>query len=149
MVRRFDTNGNVIGVNTAIFSPSGGSVGIGFDIPADTVKTVVAQLKDHGHVTRGWIGVQIQPVTADIADSLGLKTAEGALVSEPQNDGPAAKAGIVARDVITSIDGASVKDAHALARKIGTHGTRHLGQARPHARWQREDRDAHARHTAG
>ncbi len=116
----FDTNGNVIGVNTAIFSPSGGSVGIGFDIPADTVKTVVAQLKDHGHVTRGWIGVQIQPVNADIADSLGLKTAEGALVSEPQNDGPAAKAGIVARDVITSIDGAPVKDAHALARKIGT-----------------------------
>jgi serine protease Do len=116
----FDVSGNVIGVNTAIFSPSGGSVGIGFDIPADTVKTVVAQLKDHGHVTRGWIGVQIQPVNADIADSLGLKTAEGALVSEPQNDGPAAKAGIVARDVITSIDGTPVKDAHALARKIGT-----------------------------
>jgi serine protease Do len=116
----FDVSGNVIGVNTAIFSPSGGSVGIGFDIPADTVKTVVAQLKDHGHVTRGWIGVQIQPVTADIADSLGLKTADGALVSEPQNDGPAAKAGIVARDVITSIDGTPVKDAHMLARKIGT-----------------------------
>jgi serine protease Do len=116
----FDTSGNVIGVNTAIFSPSGGSVGIGFDIPAETVKTVIAQLKDHGHVTRGWIGVQIQPVTADIADSLGLKTADGALVSEPQNDGPAAKAGIVARDVITSIDGAPVKDAHMLARKIGT-----------------------------
>jgi serine protease Do len=116
----FDTNGNVIGVNTAIFSPSGGSVGIGFDIPADTVKTVVAQLKDHGHVTRGWIGVQIQPVTADIADSLGLKKAEGALVSEPQNDSPAAKAGIVAGDVITTLDGVAVKDAHALARKIGT-----------------------------
>jgi serine protease Do len=77
----FDVNGNVIGVNTAIFSPSGGSVGIGFDIPADTVKTVVAQLKDTGHVTRGWMGVQIQAVTADIADSLGLKKAEGALVS--------------------------------------------------------------------
>jgi serine protease Do len=116
----FDVNGNVIGVNTAIFSPSGGSVGIGFDIPADTVKTVVAQLKDHGHVTRGWIGVQIQPVTADIADSLGLKAAEGALVSEPQNDSPAAKAGIVAGDVITTLDGAPVKDAHMLARKIGT-----------------------------
>ena len=116
----FDVNGNVIGVNTAIFSPSGGSVGIGFDIPADTVKTVVAQLKDHGHVTRGWIGVQIQPVTADIADSLGLKKAEGALVSEPQNDSPAAKAGIVAGDVITTLDGTAVKDAHALARKIGT-----------------------------
>ena len=115
-----DTNGNVIGVNTAIFSPSGGSVGIGFDIPAETVRTVVAQLKDHGHVTRGWIGVQIQPVTADIADSLNLKKAEGALVSEPQNGSPAAKAGIVAGDVITTLDGTAVKDAHALARKIGT-----------------------------
>jgi hypothetical protein len=89
----FDVNGNVIGVNTAIFSPSGGSVGIGFDIPADTVKTVVAQLKDTGHVTRGWMGVQIQAVTADIADSLGLKKAEGAIVDEPQVDSPAAKAG--------------------------------------------------------
>jgi serine protease Do len=83
----FDVNGNVIGVNTAIFSPSGGSVGIGFDIPADTVKTVVAQLKDTGHVTRGWMGVQIQAVTADIADNLGFKKAEGALVSEPQRRG--------------------------------------------------------------
>ena len=71
----FDVNGNVIGVNTAIYSPSGGSVGIGFDIPADTAKMVVAQLKDKGAVTRGWLGVQIQPVTAGIADSLGLKKA--------------------------------------------------------------------------
>src|SRR5581483_10892357 len=74
----FDTQGNVIGVNTAIYSPSGGSVGIAFAIPADTVKNVVGQLKDHGSVTRGWIGVQIQPVTPEIADSLGLKKAEGA-----------------------------------------------------------------------
>jgi serine protease Do len=74
----------VIGVNTAIFSPSGGSVGIGCDIPADTAKAVVAQLKDKGHVIRGWIGVQIQPVTADIADTLGMKNVEGALVDEPQ-----------------------------------------------------------------
>ena len=87
----FDTEGNVIGVNTAIFSPSGGSVGIAFAIPADTVKSVVSQLKDHGSVTRGWIGVQIQPVTQDIADSLGLKKAEGALVAEPQDDSPAVK----------------------------------------------------------
>jgi serine protease Do len=114
----FDIEGNVIGVNTAIFSPSGGSVGIGFDIPADTAKAVVAQLKDKGHVSRGWIGVQIQPVTADIADSLGMKNAEGALVAEPQPDSPAAKAGIKAGDVITSVDGAAVKDAHALARKV-------------------------------
>jgi serine protease Do len=115
----FDVSGNVIGVNTAIFSPSGGSVGIGFDIPADTVKTVVAQLKDTGHVTRGWMGVQIQAVTADIADSLGLKKAEGAIVNEPQVDSPAAKAGITSGDVIMTLDGNAVKDSHMLARKIG------------------------------
>jgi serine protease Do len=115
----FDVSGNVIGVNTAIFSPSGGSVGIGFDIPADTVKTVVAQLKETGHVTRGWIGVQIQAVTADIAEGLGLKKAEGALVSEPQVDSPAAKAGIMSGDLITTLDGNPVKDSHMLARKIG------------------------------
>ena len=102
----FDVDGNVIGVNTAIFSPSGGSVGIAFAIPADTVKSVVAQLRDKGSVTRGWIGVQIQPVTPDIADSMGLKQTTGALVSEPQPDSPAVKAGIQSGDVITSVDGA-------------------------------------------
>jgi len=115
----FDVNGNVIGVNTAIYSPSGGSVGIAFAIPAATVKSVVDQLKDKGMVTRGWIGVQIQPVTADIAESLGLKKAEGALVAEPQTDSPAAKAGIVAGDVVTAVNGETVKDARDLARKIG------------------------------
>jgi serine protease Do len=115
----FDVDGNVIGVNTAIFSPSGGSVGIAFAIPADTVKTVVAQLKDHGSVTRGWIGVQIQPVTPEIADSLGLKKTAGALVAEPQADGPAAKAGIEAGDVITAVNGNPVNDARDLAKKIG------------------------------
>jgi serine protease Do len=115
----FDTEGNVIGVNTAIFSPSGGSVGIAFAIPADTVTSVISQLKERGSVTRGWIGVQIQPVTQDIADSLGLKKAEGALVAEPQKDGPAAKAGIEAGDVITAVNGQPVKDARDLAKKIG------------------------------
>ena len=115
----FDVNGNVIGVNTAIFSPSGGSVGIGFDIPAETVKTVVAQLKESGHVTRGWVGVQIQAVTPDIASSLGLKKAEGAIVDEPQPDSPAAKAGIMSGDVITTLDANAVKDSHTLARTIG------------------------------
>jgi serine protease Do len=115
----FNTNGEVIGVNTAIYSPSGGSVGIAFSIPAATVKSVVAQLKDKGAVSRGWIGVQIQPVTADIADSLGLKKAEGALVAEPQANGPAAKAGIESGDVITAVNGDSVKDARELARTIG------------------------------
>jgi serine protease Do len=107
-------------VNTAIYSPSGGSVGIAFSIPSPTVQNVVAQLKDTGKVTRGWIGVQIQPVTPEIADSMGLKKAEGALVAEPQADGPAAKAGIVSGDVITKVNGETVKDARELARTIGT-----------------------------
>ena len=115
----FDTDGEVMGVNTAIYSPSGGSVGIAFSIPANTVKSVVAQLKDKGAVSRGWIGVQIQPVTSDIADSLGLKKAEGALVAEPQANGPAAKAGIESGDVITAVNGEPVKDARELARTIG------------------------------
>jgi serine protease Do len=116
----FDTEGNVMGVNTAIFSPSGGSVGIGFDIPAVTAKNVIAQLKDHGHVTRGWLGVQIQPVTSEVADALDLKQAAGALVTEPQSDSPAAKAGVKAGDVIVSVDGTSLKDSRELAQKIGT-----------------------------
>ena len=116
----FDVDGNVIGVNTAIFSPSGGSVGIAFDIPADTVKSVVAQLRDKGSVTRGWIGVQIQTVTPDIADSMGLKQATGALVSEPQKNSPAATAGIQSGDVIVSVDDTPIHDARELARKIGT-----------------------------
>jgi serine protease Do len=115
----FDTSGEVMGVNTAIYSPSGGSVGIAFSIPASTVKNVIAQLKDKGSVSRGWIGVQIQPVTPDIADSLGLKKAEGALVAEPQANGPAAKAGIESGDVITAVNGDAVKDARELARTIG------------------------------
>ena len=116
----FDMDGNVIGVNTAIFSPSGGSVGIAFDIPAETVKTVVAQLKDKGFVRRGWIGVQIQSVTSDIAEGLGLKGTEGALVAEAQADSPAAKAGVIAGDVITALNGHPVKDAHDLAKQIGS-----------------------------
>jgi serine protease Do len=115
----FDTSGEVMGVNTAIYSPSGGSVGIAFSIPASTVKSVIAQLKDKGTVSRGWIGVQIQPVTSDIADSLGMKKAEGALVAEPQANGPAAKAGIQSGDVITGVNGEPVKDARELARTIG------------------------------
>src|SRR6201991_497341 len=115
----FDVSGEVMGVNTAIYSPSGGSVGIAFSIPASTVKSVIAQLKDKGTVSRGWIGVQIQPVTADIADSLGLKKAEGALVAEPQANGPAAKAGIESGDVITAVNGEGVKDERELDRTIG------------------------------
>jgi len=115
----FNMQGEVVGVNTAIYSPSGGSVGIAFSIPASTVKTVVAQLKDKGNVSRGWIGVQVQPVTQDIADGMGLKQAQGALVADPQKDGPAAKAGVEAGDVITAVNGQAVKDARELARTIG------------------------------
>ena len=115
----FNTNGNVIGVNTAIFSPSGGSVGIGFDIPAQTVKQVVAQLKAHGFVNHAFLGVKVQPVTAEIADSLGMKSHEGAIVDQPMAGSPAAKAGIKAGDVITAVNGKKIKDAHDLARTIG------------------------------
>jgi serine protease Do len=114
----FNVEGQVVGVNTAIFSPSGGSVGIGFAIPAETVTSVINQIKQDGHVTRGWLGVQIQQVTPDIADSMGLKKAVGALVSQPQADSPAAKAGIKAGDVITAVNGQEVKTANDLARKV-------------------------------
>ena len=115
----FNMDGNVIGVNTAIFSPSGGSVGIGFDIPASTTKLVVAQLKAHGYVNHAFLGVRVQPVSADIADSLGLKEAKGAIVDQPMADSPAAKAGIKAGDVITAVNGKPVKDSRDLARTIG------------------------------
>ena len=89
----FNAEGEVVGVNTAIFSPSGGSVGIGFAIASDVVKSVVDQLKANGVVTRGWIGVQIQAVSQDIADSLGLKSAGGALVAAVEKNSPAEAAG--------------------------------------------------------
>jgi serine protease Do len=114
----FDQSGNVIGVTTAIYSPSGGSVGIGFAIPADTVKSVVAQLKNRGRVSRGWIGVQAQKVTPDIADNLGLKQAEGALIAALQSNAPAARAGIASGDVITSVNGQAIKDSRELARRV-------------------------------
>jgi serine protease Do len=114
----FNLNGEVVGINTAIFSPSGGNVGIAFAIPASTAKVVVGDLMKDGTVSRGWLGVQIQPVTAEIAESLGLTPAKGALVSEPQADGPAKKAGIVAGDVITAVDGKDVASPRELARLI-------------------------------
>lgn len=114
----FDMSGNVVGVNTAIYSPSGGSVGIGFDVTARTAQSVIAQLKDKGVVTRGWLGVQIQPVTSEIADSLGLKSTHGALVDEAQTNAPAAKAGIQSGDVITAMDGKPITDSRELARQI-------------------------------
>jgi serine protease Do len=114
----FDTDGNVVGVNTAIVSPTGGSVGIAFAIPATTVKGVVAQLKDSGKVTRGWIGVQLQEVTPDLAESFGLSGTRGALIAESQPGSPAAKGGIESGDVIVSINGNEARDARDVARTI-------------------------------
>jgi serine protease Do len=114
----FNGKGEVVGVNTAIYSPSGGNVGIAFAIPASTVKQVVEQLKTDGKVARGFIGVQIQPVTSEMADAIGLKEAKGALVAEAQNNGPAAKAGIRRGDTVTAVNGEEIKDARDLSRKI-------------------------------
>ncbi len=114
----FNMSGRVVGVNTAIYSPSGGSIGIAFAIPATTVKAVVTQLKERGYVERGFIGVQVQPVTKEIADSLGMKQAEGALVASIQPGSPAARAGLKPADVITAVNGVGIKDARDLARQI-------------------------------
>lgn len=115
----FNLRGEVIGVNTAIFSPSGGNVGIAFAIPASTTKEIVGELIENGSVVRGWLGVQIQPVTKDIAEALDLDEAKGAMVTEPQADSPAEAAGIRAGDVITEVDGQTVRGPKALARLIG------------------------------
>jgi len=114
----FNQAGEVIGVNTAIFSPSGGSAGIAFAIPAKTVENIVSQLKAKGHVTRGYLGVQVQAVTPDLADSLGLKEAKGALVSLSTEGSPAEAAGIKRADVIVKIAGEEIKDSRDLARKV-------------------------------
>ena len=118
----FDIRGNVIGVNTAIYSPSGGSVGIGFAIPAEVARDVVAALKEKGSVARGWIGVKIQPVTDEIADSMGLKSTKGALVAQPQKGAPAEEAGLKSGDVIVAVNGEKIETPRELARKIAALG---------------------------
>ena len=115
----FNLKGEVIGVNTAIFSPSGGSVGLGFAIPASTVDSVVNSLEHGGIVLRGYLGVHIQPVSQDIADGLGLKTATGAIVDQADPGTPAAEAGLRPGDVITKLNGQTVKDAADLTRHVG------------------------------
>jgi len=114
----FNLNGEVVGINTAIFSPSGGNVGIAFAIPASVATDVIAKLKETGTVSRGWLGVQIQPVTQDIADSLGLSEDSGALVVAPQAGSPGEKAGVKQGDVVTAVNGDPVKDPRDLARRI-------------------------------
>ncbi len=114
----FDMDGDVIGINSAIFSPSGGSVGIGFAIPSDMVHDVIDQLRKYGQPRRGWIGVRIQQVTPDIAEGLGLSSTAGALVAEVTPGGPAAKAGIHNGDIITGFDGRAVPDSRTLPRVV-------------------------------
>src|SRR5271170_3477346 len=124
----FNTEGEVVGVNTAIFSPSGGSVGIGFAIASDVVKTVVEQLKENGAVARGWLGVEIQPVTPDLADSLGVANASGALVAKETPNSPAAAAGVKVGDVITAVNGDKVADPRELARRIAALGPKKVAE---------------------
>ena len=114
----FDLDGKVIGVNTAIFSPSGGNVGIAFAVPAALVQEVVTQLKATGTVDRGWLGVVIQNVSDDIADSIGMKEAKGAMVTKVTEDGPAAKEDLKAGDVIVEVNGDKIDNSRDLARKI-------------------------------
>jgi serine protease Do len=116
----FDMQGRVIGINTAIYSPNGGSVGIGFAIPSNLAKNIVDQLKQQGHVTRGWLGVQIQNVTPEIAKTLGLdpNAPKGALVAAVQDNSPAQKAGVKQGDVITTVNGHEIDKVHDLPRLV-------------------------------
>jgi serine protease Do len=114
----FNMNGDVIGVNTAIISPTGGSIGIGFAVPSDTVANVVDQLKQYGEVRRGWLGVKIQSVTGDIAETLGLQENVGALVAAVTPDSPASKAGLQPGDVILKFDGKDVTSMRGLPKIV-------------------------------
>lgn len=114
----FNMEGEVVGINTAIISPSGGSIGIGFAVPSATAEPIIAQLKDFKEVRRGWIGVRIQAVTDEIAESLGLGKARGALVGGVTDNGPAAKAGLKAGDVVVRFDGKDIKEMRDLPRVV-------------------------------
>ncbi|MDE2447280.1 MAG: PDZ domain-containing protein, partial [Alphaproteobacteria bacterium] len=114
----FNINGDVVGINTAIFSPTGGSVGIGFSVPANTAKNVVSQLVKWGETRRGWLGVKIQTVTPDIAESMNLGKPRGALVADVTKGSPSEKAGVQAGDVIVQFDGRAITDSKELPRVV-------------------------------
>jgi serine protease Do len=113
-----DRSGNVVGINTAIYSPNGGSVGVGFAIPSDEAKAIVAKLQKDGSIDHGYLGVQIQPVTKDVADAVGLDKTGGALVAAVTDDTPAAHAGLKPGDIITSVGSESVKTPKDLSRLV-------------------------------
>jgi serine protease Do len=114
----FNMDGEVIGINTAIFSPSGGSVGIGFAIPSQLARHVIEQLREFGHARRGWLGVRIQTVTDDLVEGLRLKDTKGALVANVTPDGPAAEAGIQQGDVVVEFDGKPITEMRKLPRVV-------------------------------
>ena len=115
----FDTRGRVIGVNAAIYAPAGGNVGIGFAVPASIAAPVVAELVDEGSVSRGWLGVSLQALTPEIAESLGMEEVSGVLVNDVTPDSPAARAGVRRADVVTAVGGRAMENGKALAREIG------------------------------
>ncbi|MES2143483.1 MAG: trypsin-like peptidase domain-containing protein, partial [Pseudomonadota bacterium] len=114
----FDAAGMVVGINTAILSPTGGSVGIGFAVPSETAQAVISDLANDGRVARGWLGVAIQPVTEDIAAAIGLQSAKGVMIGDVTADAPAAKAGIRRGDVVTAVDGTTVESPRDLTRAV-------------------------------
>jgi serine protease Do len=115
----FDRSGAVIGVNSAIFASAGGSIGIGFAVPSALARSVLQELRDHGRIDRGWLGLAIQPVTREIADALGLSEVVGVLVISVVAGGPAAKSGLQSGDVIRSVDGQKIVDTRVLGRRVG------------------------------
>jgi serine protease Do len=114
----FSIDGSVIGINTAIFSPSGGSVGIGFAIPSNLAKPIIAELREQGHVDRGWLGVSIQPLTPELTQGMGLKSGEGALISSVQEDSPAEKAGLKSGDVVVRFGEHEIDSPKDLSRAV-------------------------------
>jgi len=115
----FNMQGQVVGINSAIYSPCGGSVGVAFDVPAATAKFVLSRLKEQGRVVRGWVGLHLQTMTPELASGFGVRKAEGVIVDAPVPDSPAAEAGIRAGDIITDVDGAPIRDRPDFGRQIG------------------------------